>query len=129
MLASDLYQFVGSESTIHHCTHVPIYIQKQQQQQHTQAKNQMACLPSAALHTELLPLILSLSLQPQHLDQSVLPAKDSARRLGLVHHNCVMSTRTDGGRTHSEERQSMSTAGSATASDKSEFAKQDMQAA
>ncbi len=93
-----------------------------------QAKNQMACLPSAALHTELLPLILNLSLQPQHLDQSVLPAKDSARRFGL-HHNCVMSTQTEGGCTYSGERQSMSTAVSATASDNSESAKQEMQAA
>jgi len=93
MLASDLYQFVGSESTIQHCTCTPVYnIQKQQERQHMQPKNQMACLPSVALHTELLPLISSLSLQPQHLDQFVLPAKDSSRTIGLVHHNCVMST-------------------------------------
>lgn len=88
----------------------------------------MACLPWAAHHTELLLLISSLSLQLQYLDQSVLPAKNSARRFGLVHHNCVMSTQTEGGCTHSEERQSMSTAVSATAPEKYESTNQDMHA-
>ena len=58
-----------------------------------QARNQKACLLLVALHTELLPLILSLSLQPQHLDQSVLPAEDSATKYGLVHHNCIRQLR------------------------------------
>lgn len=94
-----------------------------------QAKNQMACLPWVALHTELLQLILSLSLQPQHLDQSVLPAKDSASSFGLLHHNCMTSAQTQGGCTHFEESQGMSTARSATGYDKSESAKQERQAA